>query len=287
MERVDAHCHFWDPGRGGYNWLDTGPAALDPLRRVFAPGDLARQNAYRPVVVVQAADSVAETRYLLDLARANPQILGVIGWVDMADPASAVTLRDFRAHPKFKGIRPMLQDLSPDDWIATRPDASVVQTLQDLGLRFDALVLRRHLGPLLTFARAWPDLPLVIDHCAKPQLSAAGQVEPEWRDGMAALAALGHSHCKLSGLVTELPANMRSPDQACRALKPVVDLMIDIFGPSRLMWGSDWPVLTLAADHAAWEALTDRLLAGLSAAERADVLGGTARRFYGLERKDG
>lgn len=287
MERVDAHCHFWDPGRGHYHWLKTGPAALDPLRRVCAPGDLARLNATSPVVVVQAADVLDETRYLLGLAAANPQILGVVGWVDLADPASADTLHSFAAHPKFKGIRPMLQDLAQDDWIATRPAPASVQALQDLGLRFDALVLRRHLGPLLGFAQAWPDLPIVIDHCAKPMLADSGPVEPEWRDGLAALAARETVHCKLSGLLTELPATLRSPDLAFQALKPVVDLVIDLFGPSRLMWGSDWPVLTLAADHAAWGALTDRLLDDLNEAERTAILGNTARRFYGLEGSDG
>lgn len=282
MSFVDAHCHFWDPSRGDYHWLNTGPAALDPLRRVFAPHDLALLNGNRPVVAVQAAESVAETHYLLDLARTNPQIHGVVGWVNMADPASAAILSELGAQPKFKGIRPMLQDIAQDDWIAARPDTSVVQALQDLGLRFDALVTRRHLGPLLAFARAWSDLPIVVDHCAKPVLAADGPVEPEWREGLAALAAQGSMHCKLSGLLTELPAPLHNPDQAYRALKPVVDLVIDLFGPSRIMWGSDWPVLTLAADYANWQAFTDILLVGLSVGEKADILGNTARRFYGL-----
>jgi len=282
MGRLDAHCHFWDPGRGDYHWLDAGPAAFDPLRRAFTPADLAALNGGGDVVAVQAAETVAETRFLLDLAAESPQVLGVVGWVDLADPASAAMLHTLAANPKFRGVRPMLQDLPEDDWIARRASGRVVRTLLDLGLGFDALVLSRHLPALLSFAQAWPGLSIVIDHCAKPQLAAASVLPADWRAGMTAMAALGGAHCKISGLLTELPPDLRRPDRAIRALRPVVDLMLDLFGPSRLMWGSDWPVLTLAAGHGAWRELTDELLAGLGADERADILGGTARRFYGL-----
>ena len=162
MQRIDAHCHFWDPARGDYGWLDSGPPALDPLRRVFTPADLAQLNRSRRVVAVQAADSVAETRYLLDLASCHPQIAGVVGWVNLTRPDSADTLAELARDPRLKGIRPMLQDLAEDDWILTRPDPAVLRTVQTLGLRFDALVLTRHLPHLTRFTAAWPDLPMII-----------------------------------------------------------------------------------------------------------------------------
>lgn len=282
MARLDAHCHFWAPERGDYHWLDAGPATLDPLRRVFAPADLVALNGGGDVIAVQAAETVAETRYLLDVAAGNPQVLGVVGWVDLADPASATILRDLAANPKLRGVRPMLQDLAEADWIARRPSAPVVQMLLDLGLRFDALVLSRHLPALLSFARAWPGLPIVIDHCAKPQIDAAGNLPLDWCAGMAALAAMEGTHCKISGLLTELPPDLRTPDRAFPVLRQMMGMVLDLFGPSRLMWGSDWPVLTLAASHDAWQDVTDALLAGLGADERAAILGGTARRFYGV-----
>lgn len=278
--RIDAHCHFWDPARGDYGWLDSGPPALDPLRRVFTPDDLAALNGNRPVVAVQAADSVAETRYLLDLAARYPRIAGVVGWVDLTRLETIGTLADLARNPRFKGIRPMLQDLAEDDWITTRPDAIVLRTVQDRGLRFDALVLTRHLPHLARFTAAWPDLPMVIDHCAKPRMD---QLDTAWRDGMAAMAAFPHVHCKISGLMTEVPDALRQPEAALTAMRPVVDEVLRLFGPDRLLWGSDWPVLTLAASHQVWEQLTDRLLEGLTPGERQAILGGNAAKFYGLE----
>lgn len=280
--RIDSHCHFWDPARGDYHWLDNGPAKLDPLRRVFTPDDLAPLNGTRPVVLVQAADSVAESRYMLSLTEAHPQILGVVGWVDVSDPASIDDLKDLARNPRFKGIRPMLQDLADDDWILTRTRPQVIQAVQDLGLRFDGLVLTRHLHHFLPFVHAWPDLPMIIDHCAKPQMHQG--LDPAWVQGMTALAAIPHVHCKLSGLLTELPASHLAPETAFATIRPAFDTVLRLFGPDRLVWGSDWPVLTLAASYATWEQMTDRLLEGLTDSERAAILGGNAIRFYGLEK---
>lgn len=282
MTRIDAHCHFWDPARGDYGWLDSGPAALAPLRRIFTPGDLAPLNGNRCVVAVQAAESTAETRYLLSLAKTHPRIAGVVGWIDLSRPESVETLADLARDPLLKGIRPMLQDQAENDWITTRPDPAVLRSIIDFGLRFDALVLTRHLPHLSRFVAAWPDLPTVIDHCAKPRMH--GALDPAWRDGMATLAAFPQVRCKLSGLMTELPPHLLQPDVALAALRPVVDEILDRFGPDRVLWGSDWPVLTLAADHAVWEELTDRLLEHLSQPERAAILGGNAITFYGLEK---
>jgi L-fuconolactonase len=277
MPHIDAHCHFWNPARGDYGWLMNGPAALDPLRRAFAPDDLAALNAGAPVVAVQAADTIAETQYLLHLAAQHPQIVGVVGWVDLAAESAADDIAKLAQNPVFKGVRPMLQDIADTNWILTAPQNAAIAALQHYGLRFDALVQTRHLSVLAQFAARVPDLPIVIDHCAKPVMG--GALSDEWRAGMAALAALPQVMCKLSGLLTELtPAQ---PDRLA-AIRPVVDIVLDLFGPDRVMWGSDWPVLTLAASHGEWAQMTAELLAPLSPLDRAAIMGHTAARFYGL-----
>lgn len=285
MERIDAHCHFWQPARGDYGWLDTGGPELDPLRREFLPAELAALNSGRRVVVVQAAPSEAETHFLLGLAQTAPQIAGVVGWVDLTEPQAADRLAALARNPRFKGVRPMLQDIPDLVWINTAPAPEAIQALQTLGLRFDALVKTQHLPAVRRFAARYPELPLVIDHAAKPDLVNA--TTPDWSENMAELARDARIHCKLSGLLTEMcPSQLSSPVLAVETLRPVVDPLLSWFGPSRLMWGSDWPVVTLAASHAFWEEVTDRLLEALTGEERADVLGGTAARFYGLEPGD-
>ncbi|MBJ3774517.1 amidohydrolase family protein [Acuticoccus mangrovi] len=288
MRRVDAHCHFWRLDRGDYGWLDAAVPALDPIRRDVAPAEMAPLAAAAGIgslVAVQAAPSTAETAYLLGLAQRHHEIEGVVGWVDLADPSAVADIDRFAADPAFKGVRPMLQDLEEDDWIAARPRADALARLSAHGLRFDALVMPRHLAPLYDALGRWPDIAVVIDHAAKPALRADAD-DPRhvmWREGMARLAADTGAFCKLSGLLTEMaPEQRASPKAALATLRPVLDRLLDWFGPERLMWGSDWPVLTLAASHAEWVALTDTLLKPLDEASRAAILGGTARRFYGL-----
>ena len=289
MSRLDAHQHFWQLARGDYAWLGGDQPALAPLRRDFLPPDLAPllgAHGVARTVLVQATDSVAETEFMLSLARANPFIAGVVGWVDLAAADASATLERLAHDTALRGVRPMLQDLARDDWLLTAPRPEALRTLQRLGLRFDALVKPRQLGALGRFAMDRPALPIVIDHAAKPPLSEGWQspAMQDWRRGMAALAALPQVACKLSGLLTELaPADRASPGRALAALRPVVDALLGWFGPARLMWGSDWPVLTLAGTYADWIATSDALLAPLSADERAQVQHGTARRFYGLE----
>lgn len=283
LARVDSHCHLWRQDRLDYGWLDPANEALAPLLRDFEPSDLqARLEAsgIEAAVVVQAAPTVAETRFLLELAETTPQIVGVVGWVDLADPASTAELDNLARNPLFKGVRPMLQDLDQADWIVAVPDEGVVNRLFELGLRFDALVLAPHLPHLLTFAKANPDLAIVVDHAAKPALADHSDLTG-WRIGLQAIARETSAVCKLSGLLTEMaPTDL---DRADEVLVPIVADLLDWFGPDRLMWGSDWPVLKLAGTYAEWNALTQRLLGNLSDSDRARILGGTARAFYGLE----
>lgn len=285
--RVDSHQHFWRVSRGDYRWLRADDPALAPLLRDFGPEDLAptlRTHGIGRTVLVQAADSTAETEYLLALAARHDVVGGVVGWVDLARADSAATLERWAAQAKFKGVRPMLQDLAQDDWILHGPSAEALQAIERLGLRLDALVKPRHLKPLLAFVRRHPGLPVVIDHAAKPQLAQGWSADwaGPWQRGIAALAALPQVCCKFSGLLTEA-AGVESVAAAVAALRPVWDTLLQAFGPQRLLWGSDWPVLTLAADYARWVEVSEALIGELPPTQRAQVWHDNAQRFYGLE----
>jgi len=276
MRRIDSHQHFWRLARGDYEWLTP---ELGVLYRDFEPADLAPLLAAHGIsatVVVQAAETDAETDFLLGLAAATPWIAAVVGWTDLEAPGAAGRIAVLAGNPALVGLRPMLQDMADDGYILRPSVAPAHAAMGAAGLRLDALVRPRHLPHLVEFRQRFPELPMVVDHGAKPGI-ADGALQP-WAAALQAVAADGVTCCKLSGLVTEAGA-----DWTVERLKPFVDTILSAFGPSRVMWGSDWPVLTLAADYGGWAEATDRLLDGLSAADRAEVLGGTAARFYGLE----
>ncbi|HSI47610.1 MAG TPA: amidohydrolase family protein [Ideonella sp.] len=288
MNRTDAHQHFWRPARGDYGWLQGDEPALAPLRRDFLPEELQPLMLAAGVgktVLVQAADSVAETEYLLDLASQHDFIAGVVGWVDLSRADAVQTLSRLALHPKFKGVRPMLQDLPEANWICRAPRPEAIAALVSLGLRLDVLVHPLQLPFVLQFLRDWPMLPAVIDHAAKPPLAEgwdAGWVAP-WRRLMGEMAQLPNVSCKFSGLMTQLPAAERgSVADAVAALRPLWHELLTLFGPERLMWGSDWPVLTLAGTHADWVSVSQQLIAELLPEAQADVWSRNAQRFYGL-----
>lgn len=281
--KIDAHQHFWRLARGDYDWLDVADPALAPLARDFEPENFAPLRSAHGVtqtILVQAAATEAETDHLLALAAGDDGIAGVVGWVDLADASRLPTLQRWAADPKFKGVRPMLQDLPDANWLDHGPAAAMVQALVDLGLRLDALVKTEHLPALARFAAHWPALPIVIDHAAKPAL-AQGWRAPwakAWRAGLTELARLPNVHCKFSGLLTELGEHA----EPAEAIAPIWRTLVDLFGAERLMWGSDWPVLNLASDYDSWVEFAGGFIAALPAAGQAAVWRGTATRFYGL-----
>lgn len=291
--RIDAHQHFWSTARGDYGWLDPAVPALAPLCHDFTPADLLPHLAAAGVtqtVLVQAAATEAETGFLLGLAEAHAFIGGVVGWADLGRIESVATLERLAQQPRFKGVRPMLQDLPQADWITHAPHPDVMHALLRLGLRFDALVRPQHLAALLQFVDRWPGLPVVIDHAAKPALAhtTAGHWNREWaepwRKGLAELAARPGVHCKLSGLLTEAGGAARQGGPAgLAAVRPVWETLLALFGPHRLMWGSDWPVLNLASSYAEWVSLSEALLHDLPADAQHAVRHGNAQRFYGLD----
>lgn len=288
MMRIDSHQHFWSLARGDYTWLQGDDAALAPLRRDFLPADLApllAATGTHRTVLVQAADSVAETDFLLSLAAQHDFIGGVVGWVDLSRADAAATIEAWARHPQFKGVRPMLQDLPDVDWIEHAPRRDAVQALIRCGLRLDALVKPEHLPALLRFLQVWPDLPVVIDHGAKPQLGRGwhGSWVTPWCRCMAEIAALPGVHCKFSGLLTELQPHQRASAEACLAeVRPVWDALLAWFGPRRLMWGSDWPVVGLACSYQQWLATAQAFIGELPLDAQAAVWHGTAQRFYSI-----
>ena len=288
IPRIDSHQHFWQPVRGDYAWLRADVPALAPLVRDFLPEHLApllQAQGVERTVLVQAADAEAETHFMLELATTHDVVGGVVGWVDLSRPDAAASLERMAWHPKFKGVRPMLQDLADDDWIARMPRPEAVQALVRLGLRFDALVKPQHLPALLRFLKDWPQLPVVIDHAAKPPVGAHdSEAFAAWRRDMAALAALPQVCCKFSGLWGEAPQSThRDVEAAVRAVRPVWDHLLESFGPARLMWGSDWPVLTLAGDYADWITVSEAFIGRLCASEQAHIWRGTAQSFYAIQ----
>ena len=272
---VDAHHHLWRLSRGDYGWLTPD---LGPVWRDFEPADLAPLTARAGVaggIVVQAAETEAETRFLLDLADVTPSILGVVGWTDFAAPDAPAAIAALARRPKLKGLRPMLQDLEDDDFILRAEADAALGALGTAGLRFEALVRPRHLRRLLTVRERHPDLPIIVNHAAKPDIAGGGW--SPWAEDLAAVASDGRTVCKLSGLITEA-----GPDWSVERLRPYADHILDTFGPDRVMWGSDWPVALLAGSYAGWLEAAGRLLASLTPAEQAAILGGNAVRVYGL-----
>lgn len=275
---IDAHQHFWQLQRGDYSWIDDSVA---PIRRDFQPEDLIpemREAGVTRTILVQAADTLEETDYLLSLAAQHEFIAGVVGWVDFRAPTAQLSIDRLRSNPVLKGLRPMLQSIEETDWIL-RPDVQpALRHLLDCGLRFDALIQPRHLGAIVRLAHAYPDLPIVIDHLAKPKMGGGQKPMAEWLDGMKLLGQLPNVWCKLSGMVTEI-----GPDWQIGDLSPFAKVVIEAFGPEKLMWGSDWPVLNLAGDYQRWVEVARALTAPLGPAAQTRIFEGSARAFYGLE----
>jgi L-fuconolactonase len=262
--------------RGDYGWLT--PDAHPVICRDFGPDDLAPLMAAAGVaqtVLVQAAPTEAETGFLLEIAHATPFVAGVVGWTDLAAPGAPARIEALASDPALLGLRPMLQDLGDDAWILRPHVGPGLDAMERAGLTFDALVKPRHLSHLARLIEARPDLQVVIDHGAKPDI-AAGELGG-WAEQMRAIGRGSTTYCKLSGLVTEARPGWRAAD-----LQPYVDVLLDAFGPGRLMWGSDWPVVNEAGGYAAWRAAAEAITAHLSEDDRALIFGGTAAAFYGI-----
>jgi L-fuconolactonase len=272
--RIDAHQHFWKVARGDYGWLSSHPK----IAHDFLPADLSPLLAAARVdrtILVQAAPTVAETEFLLDLADATPFVAGVVGWVALDAPGAASQIARLAARRKLVGLRPMIQDLPQDEWMLGPSLAPAFDAMQRADMCFDALVKPRHLPALAEFLERHPELPVVIDHGAKPDI--ANHSLDLWATYIRHIGRHTHALCKLSGLVSEAGQGW-----SARNMRPYVDVLLEAFGPSRLMWGSDWPVLNEVGDYESWLDLAETLTKRLTSSERDEVFGGTAAAFYGV-----
>ncbi|MER7690026.1 amidohydrolase family protein [Streptomyces sp. NPDC097610] len=278
--RVDAHHHVWDLSVRDQDWI-TGPE-LQPLRRDFGVADLAPQARAAGVdrtVLVQTITVPEETPEFLALAAQGELIAGVVGWTDLTRPDVADELARLRELPggrHLKGIRHQVQGEPDPEWLL-RPDVrDGLAAVAEAGLVYDLVVLPHQLPACVRAVAGHPGLTFVLDHLGKPPI-ATGALRP-WATAVRALAALPNTVCKLSGMVTEADHAKWTVD----GLRPYADTVLDAFGPGRLMFGSDWPVCTLAASYGQVVDAAEELTGGLGAVERAEVFGGTATRVYRL-----
>jgi len=277
--RLDSHQHFWRYSAAQYPWIPAGSA----LQRDWLPADLAELQ--RPLgldgyIVVQARQSLAESHWLLGLADADPRIMGVVGWVDLQDDRVEDSLVELAVHPKFVGVRHVVQD-EPDDRFLLRPAfLRGLGRLKQFGLRYDILIYPKQLPAALEFVRQFPDQPFVLDHIAKPFIRA-GTLSP-WREQIRELAQFPNVLCKVSGMVTEAEhAGWREAD-----FRPYLDVVFAAFGEDRLMFGSDWPVCLLAGGYEQVFRLAEGYVinvAKYSATAQAKFFGGNCAKFYGVK----
>lgn len=273
---IDAHQHFWQLANPFTDWPTPELAAI---HRDFGPADLAPLLAEAGVtgtVLVQAAPAVEETHFILALAERTAHVRAVVGWIDLAAADALDQMAALARHPLLKGLRPMIQSEPEPGWILQPAFRPVLEAMVETGLRFDALVRQHQIGDIAALAARHHDLPIVLDHCGKPDIAAGGSAA--WRDSIAALGAYGNVHCKVSGLWTEAGG-----DCSAATIASYFETVRAAFGPERLMWGSDWPVLNLAGSYRGWLDQAQTLFEDLGPAERAAVFGGNAARFYGFD----
>jgi L-fuconolactonase len=275
--RLDAHQHFWKYSREDYGWINSKMAVL---QRDFLPRDLRpllEAEGFQGSIAVQARQSLEETRWLLELAAHNDIVKGVVGWVDLRSADLPAQLHQFAQNPKLVGVRHVVQDEPDDEFMLRRDFRAGIAHLSEYGLAYDILVFPRQLPAALKLVKEFPKQRFVVDHIAKP-LIAEGRVAP-WDLGMRELAKADNVWCKLSGMVTEARWDAWKPED----FRPYLDVVLDAFGSSRLMIGSDWPVCTVAATYGRALKLVRDYIERLTVSEQEAILGGNCARFYGVK----
>lgn len=275
---IDAHFHSWRLSRADYGWLTPDMGVIYRDVSVADWQQVAQPLGVTGGILVQAAPTVAETLHLLDLADANSSVLGVVGWVDFTAADAVSQIQQLAKHPKLKGLRPMLHDLPDPAWILQPAVQPALEAISQLGLVFDALIRPVHLPHILELAKRYPNLSIVMDHCAKPDIALGLEVAWQpWTNGMAALAELPNLSCKLSGLLTEAGESPKL--DTC---KPWTEYVLNVFGSERVMWGSDWPVLELASGYAEWLEMSFSYTESYTKNQKEDIFGNNAIRIYKL-----
>ncbi len=271
--RLDAHQHFWSYEAAQYPWIPPG----SPLHRDWLPDDLAalqRPLGLEGSVAVQARQTLAESDWLLALADRHPRIKAEVGWVELRSDRVEADLARLAAHPKFVGVRHVVQDEPDPDFMLGKDFQRGIAKLHTHGLTYDILIYPKQLEAAIRLAEAFPRQPFVLDHVAKPPVGS-GALEP-WAAQLRRLARLPNVHCKVSGLITEADHRAWRPED----LRPYLDVVFEAFGPARLMWGSDWPVCLFAGAYERTFRVVEHYAAQLTPAERDGLFGVNAAKFY-------
>ena len=273
--RFDAHQHFWRYDRTEYPWIKPEW----PIRRDYLPDDLQPLLAKEGLdgsIAVQARQTVEESRWLLELADARSSIMGVVGWVDLRSEQASDQLALLAKHPKFVGVRHVVQD-EEDDRFLMRPDFLLgLARLKEFALTYDLLIYPKQLPAAIEVVRQFSDQPFVLDHLAKPFIKD-GILSP-WREQMRELAKAPNVSCKVSGMVTEAAWGQWQPDN----FRPYLDVVFEAFGEDRLMFGSDWPVCLLSGSYPRTLGIVADYLEQFSRGICDKVFGANAARFYGI-----
>jgi len=275
--KIDTHQHFWKYNDRDYVWMSAG---MDKLRKDHLPTDLLPlidAAGISATVAVQARQCLEESSWLLQLADKYPFIRGVVGWVDLSSDRVVEQLEQFAQHPKFRGVRHVVHDEPDDQFMLRESFLDGLSRLKRFGLTYDLLLFPRHLPIACGVIKRFPDQPFVLDHIAKPPVRA-GEIEP-WTRDLKRLAAFPNVFCKLSGLVTEATWD----SWKAQNFEPYLDVVLNSFGPRRLMIGSDWPVCTLAADYASVIRMESGYISKLSADEQRAILEDNPVGFYSLQ----
>jgi L-fucono-1,5-lactonase len=272
--RLDSHQHYWHYDPLKYSWIDETKAILG---RDYLPSDLEPHLSalgFDGTIAVQACDAISDTAFLLQLADRHESIKGVVGWVDLCSDRVEDQLRQFAPHPKLVGVRHIVHDEPDDDFILRDDFRRGISRLREFDLTYDLLLFPRHISRAVRLVEEFPDQPFVLDHIAKPFIRDR-QFSP-WREDLRRLAACPNVTCKLSGLVTEARWDQWEPQD----VHPYLDIVVEAFGPSRLMIGSDWPVCLLAGEYERVMDVVIDYVGRLSNEERSGILGTNAARAY-------
>ena len=276
MQTIDAHHHLWRYVPADYAWISD---QMQAIRRDFLVDDLKAEMASAGVngtIVVQARQTLEETRALLDIADEYDAIRGVVGWAPLAGAEFPAVMEEFEGRAKLKGLRHVIHDEKDDNYILREDFNAGIRAMAGSGLVYEILIFERHLPQTIRFVDEHPEQVFVLDHIAKPLIRDA-VMEP-WASKMRELAKRENVWCKVSGMVTEADWKMWTPEK----LRPYFDVTVEAFGPSRLMTGSDWPVCLVASGYAQWWQVLRDYFAPFSAAEQAQIFGQTAIEVYSL-----
>lgn len=272
---IDSHVHFWKYNKKDYAWIDN---SMKGLQKDFLPTELEptlKRNYVDGCIAVQADQAELETRFLAELSTTHPIIKGVVGWTDLKAPDAEKKLSELKEYSQVIGLRHIAQS-EPDDFYYNQDFRRGLGLLEKFGYRFDLLIFPRQLRASKDLVAEFPGQAFILDHCAKPNIKSG--LTDEWKKGIQDLAAYPNVSCKLSGLVTEA----KWKDWRPADFYPYLDVVFEAFGPDRLMFGSDWPVMLVSGMYVQWKSLLEKYLEHFLAEDQAKIFGLTAKRVYGI-----